>query len=91
MAGIEEEMANSLCGLLGMKKKVVPVRYLRVPLISTRLRARDCEDIKNRLLRKVQCWTAKALSYAGRIQLAISVLHSIRSYWETIFILPILC
>lgn len=46
MAGIEEEMANSVCGLLGMEKKVVPVRYLGVPLISTRLRVRDCEDIR---------------------------------------------
>ena len=73
---------------IGMGIHNLPVRYLGVPLISTRLKARDCEDIKKKILHRVQCWTAKALSYAGRVQLIIAVLHSIQGYWSSIFLLP---
>lgn len=30
----------------------------------------------------------KALSYSGRLQLAVAVLYSIQAYWANIFILP---
>lgn len=49
---------------------------------------RDCEEIKKKILNRVQCWTTRALSYAGRIQLIISMLHSVQAYWNNIFILP---
>lgn len=75
--GVNVERAYELCGVLGMKKRDLPVRYLRVPLISTRLKDRDCEAIKGKILKRVQSWASKAPSYAGRVQLAINVLHSI--------------
>lgn len=39
--GVNAERAHELCGVLGMKKRDLPVRYLRVPLISTRLKVID--------------------------------------------------
>ena len=71
-----------------METKELPVRYIGLPLISTRLKSRDCEDIKRRIVARVQSWTATALSYGGRIQLVISVLRSVQAYWSSIFILP---
>ena len=73
---------------MAMDLKDLPVRYLGVPLISTKLKAVDCECIKDRMLKRVSSWTSKKLSYAGRIQLVVSVLHGIQAYWSSIFILP---
>ena len=86
--GVNEDTKGVLCDLMGMEAKDFPVRYLGVPLISTRLQVRDCECIKERMLSKIQHWSSKFLSYAGRLQLVISVLHSIQTYWCTVFILP---
>ena len=57
-------------------------------MISSRLRVRDCEYIKQKMLGRIQSWTTKSLSYAGRVQLAISVMHGIHTYWASIFIIP---
>ena len=65
----------------------LPVRYLGVPLISTRLKATDCESIKDRMLKRVISWISKKLSYAGRVQLVVPNLHGIQAYWSSIFIL----
>ena len=74
LSGVSEEEKSRLSVYMGMEVQDFPVRYLGVPLISTRLKARDCESIKLRILNKIHCWTSKVLSYAGRIQLAVSVL-----------------
>ena len=88
VTGVNEEFKADLVQCIGMESRELPVKYLGVPLISTRLKVRDCEEIKKKILNRVQCWTAGALSYAGRIQLIISVLHSVQAYWSSIFILP---
>lgn len=74
--------------MMDMITKDFPVRYLGVPLISTRLRACDCEYIKQKILCQIQSWTNIALSSAGRIQLAISMLHGLQAYWACVFVLP---
>lgn len=45
-----------------------------LPLITTRLLARECESIKNKILSRVKRWASRALGYAARVQLSISVL-----------------
>lgn len=57
-------------------------------MISIKRKDRDCEEIKRKILQKIQSWTAKTLGCAGRVQLVISFLHNIQAYWCTIFILP---
>ena len=88
VSSVSEDLKNDLVQCSGMAVKELPVKYLGVPLISTRLRVRVCEEIKKKMLMRVQSWTAKALSYAGRVQLVVAVLHSIQAYWCTIFVLP---
>ena len=81
MAGVSSGVQTNICNLMGMEMKVLPVKYLGVPLISSRLRYDDCVVLKERILRRVTSWHAKVLSYAGgRVQLIISVLASIQSY-----------
>lgn len=71
---------------MGIDSRELPsVKYLRVPLISIKLKVRDCEGIKQKILSRIQSWTSKSLSYAGRVHLAIFVLQGIRAYWTSIF------
>jgi hypothetical protein len=77
-----------LLGDLRMNEGHFPVRYLGVPLISTRLSAPDCMALLDRITSRIDSWIAKNLSYAGRLQLLSSVLYSLQVYWTGIFILP---
>ena len=66
----------------------LPVRYLGVPLISSRLLYRDCKVLVEKLESRVNDWRNKFLSLAGRLQLIRSVLSSMHIYWASVFILP---
>nr|XP_043611664.1 uncharacterized protein LOC122583311 [Erigeron canadensis] len=66
----------------------LPVKYLGVPLVSTRLIYQDCKELVDRIERRVSDWKNKFLSFAGRLQLTQSVLSSMHVYWSTVFILP---
>lgn len=66
----------------------LPVKYLGVLSISTKLRYSDCLALKDRMLKRVLSWSNKLLSYGGRSQLISSVLFSIQVYWSSIFIIP---
>lgn len=66
-----------------------PYKDLGVPLISSRLNHLDCIVLKDhRILNRVQIWHSKFLSYAGRLQLIMSVLASLHASWSRIFVLP---
>ena len=77
------------CAELGFKEGTLPVRYLGVPLISSRLSARDCEVLIAKITTRISGWRVRTLSYAGRLQLVVSVLSSIHAYWASVFIIPL--
>ena len=64
------------------------MKYLGVPLISTRLSHCDCQPLLEKIMAKIQSWTSRALSYAGRLQLIGYMLYSIQLYWCSMFIIP---
>ncbi|GKC86271.1 hypothetical protein Tco_1141988 [Tanacetum coccineum] len=66
----------------------LPVKYLGVPLISSRLIYRDCKELIEKVQHRVQDWKNKFLSAAGRLQLIQSVISSLHVYWALVFILP---
>nr|XP_043629979.1 uncharacterized protein LOC122601279 [Erigeron canadensis] len=67
----------------------LPIRYLGVPLISSRLVYKDCKVLLERMQAMITHWKNKSLSFAGRLQLINSFLCSMHIYWASIFILPI--
>lgn len=85
---VSNEDATVLSRIMGMEIKQLPVNYLGLPLISSRLKASDCESIKQKLVARNTSWTSRALGYAGRVQLAISALQGIHAYWTSIFVVP---
>lgn len=74
--------------ILDIPEAELPVRYLGVPLISTKLTYADCVVLKDRMLRRIQSWSNKLLSFGSRAQLISFVLFSSQVYWASIFILP---
>ncbi|KAK1347352.1 hypothetical protein POM88_055042 [Heracleum sosnowskyi] len=63
--------------------------YLGVPLVTTRLWHADCLPLIDQVKRQIQAWQNNWLTYAGRMQLALSVLMSMQVYWSSVFILPV--
>ncbi|GKD95055.1 hypothetical protein Tco_1374892 [Tanacetum coccineum] len=66
----------------------LPVKYLRVPLLSSRLLNRDCKILVEKVKNRIEDWKNKSLSFAGRLQLCKSVISSMQVYWASVIILP---
>ncbi|XP_056842893.1 uncharacterized protein LOC130495512 [Raphanus sativus] len=69
----------------------LPVRYLGVPLLTKRMTSSDYSPLVNRIRKRITSWTARQLSFAGRLQLIGSVIHSITNFWMAVYRLPKQC
>nr|XP_043619780.1 uncharacterized protein LOC122591584 [Erigeron canadensis] len=78
----------SILNVLPFVEGRLPVKYLGVPLVSTRLTYQDCIVLVERVRNRVLDWKNKFLSFAGRLQIVQSVLSSMHVYWASVFILP---
>lgn len=72
----------------GIPHGVIPVKFLGVPLISTKLSVNDCMPLIEKLTSRIYNWTNILLSLVGRVQLIKAVLFAIQSYWTNHFLLP---
>lgn len=66
----------------------LPIYYLGLPLISGTLKAQHCNLLISKFTRKINLWTCKFISQAGRIQLIRSVLFGILGFWIMYIFLP---
>ena len=82
--GLREEMMT----VLGFQEGVLPMKYLGVPLISSRLTISDCRPLLLKIDKRIAGWEGISLSYAGRVQIIKSVLMALSLYWASAFILP---
>lgn len=87
-SGCEHSLRSDILGITQFQEGHLPVRYLGVPLITTRLKATDCNILVTKITNRIKFWTDKALSYAGRAQLISTILFSMQVYWSSLFILP---
>ncbi|GJZ05760.1 hypothetical protein Tco_0539553 [Tanacetum coccineum] len=67
----------------------LPVKYLGVPLISSRLLNKDCKILVERVKNRIGDWKNKSLSFVGRLQLCKSVISSMHVYWASVLMIPI--
>ncbi|KAL0455435.1 UNVERIFIED_CONTAM: Retrovirus-related Pol polyprotein from type-2 retrotransposable element R2DM [Sesamum latifolium] len=58
-----------LLTILGSQEGVLPVRYLGLPLISSRLTVADCRPLLAKVDERLQGWVRLQLSFAARVQL----------------------
>nr|GEU79023.1 hypothetical protein [Tanacetum cinerariifolium] len=76
-----------MLSILSFEEGKLPVKYLGVPLVLSRLLYRDCFELMEKVKRRICDWKNKSLSLAGRAQLIRSVLGSMHLYWASVFIL----
>lgn len=86
---VTDNVKQQIINTLQFGEGELPVRYLGVPLISSRLGHSDCSLIIERLDAKINDWKSKMLSFAGRLQLIKSVLSAMHVYWASVFNLPV--
>ncbi|KAL2240813.1 UNVERIFIED_CONTAM: Transposon TX1 uncharacterized protein [Sesamum indicum] len=83
-----QALREEMLALLGFQEGVLPMRYLGLPLISSRLTIADCRPLLLKIDKRIAGWEGTTISYAGRVQIIKSVLISLSIYWTSAFILP---
>ncbi|KAL0284499.1 UNVERIFIED_CONTAM: Retrovirus-related Pol polyprotein from type-2 retrotransposable element R2DM [Sesamum radiatum] len=81
-------LRDALLATLDFQEGHLPLRYLGLPLLASRLTIADCQPILRKIDDRIKGWEGIMLSFAGRVQLIKSVLSALQVYWAMAFILP---
>ena len=85
---VSTEVKNYALNQSGFTEGNLPITYLGLPLTSRNLNARDCMPLIHKICKRVDLWTCKFLSQAGRLQLIKSILFGIQGFWVRFLFLP---
>lgn len=91
MAGISEEERSRILMNFPFAVGELHVCYLGLPLMTQAMGMHDYLPLIEKLQGKINIWTSRFFSYAGRPQLIKSVLMSIVNFWTAVFRLPGKC
>ncbi|KAL2237391.1 UNVERIFIED_CONTAM: hypothetical protein Sindi_0930800, partial [Sesamum indicum] len=83
-----QPLKTTILSILGFQEGELPVTYLRLPLIASRLSIFECNPLLIKIDKRLQGWASIQLSFAVRGQVIKSVLISLQIYWAMAFILP---
>lgn len=87
-SGLSEEETTSIVSITGIPVGSLPIRYLGLPLNSRKLSTANCEPLLQQVRSKINSWTSKYLSFAGRQVLLSTVIAGITNFWCAAFVLP---
>ncbi|KAG2292653.1 hypothetical protein Bca52824_039322 [Brassica carinata] len=90
-AGLNTLETSALVNSTGISQGSLPMRYLGLPLSTKKLSLLNCEPLLQKIKAKINIWTAKYLSFAGRLQMISSVISGIINFWCAAFVLPVEC
>ncbi|CAA7058378.1 unnamed protein product [Microthlaspi erraticum] len=91
LVGNKPVLTQQLASLFGLVHGSLPVRYLVLPLMPHKLRPQDYQPLIDKVRSRICSWTARQLSFAGRLQLIQSVIYSTINFWSAAFPLPKRC
>ncbi|KAL2252768.1 UNVERIFIED_CONTAM: hypothetical protein Sindi_0071500, partial [Sesamum indicum] len=83
-----QEVKDQMLEILGFQEGHLPMRYLGLPLIFSRLSISDCQPLILKIDVRITGCKGISLSYAGRVRIIKSVLSALSLYWASAFILP---
>jgi hypothetical protein len=66
-AAVPIALQDQILSILQFRVWKLPVRYLGMPLIAGRLSYSDCIPLIEKITAKINSWTARHLSFAGRL------------------------
>jgi hypothetical protein len=85
---VHQGVKNVITNILGVQAVLGTGKYLGLPSMVGRSKKATFNFIKDRVWRKINSWSSKSLSKAGREVLIKSVLQAIPSYVMSIFLIP---
>ncbi|KAL1194824.1 putative ribonuclease H protein [Cardamine amara subsp. amara] len=91
LAGVTNHVQQELMNHFPFAMGQLPVRYLGLPLVTKRLTSADYSPLLEQIRKRIGSWTARYLTFAGRLNLISSVLWSIVNFWLAAFRLPKSC
>ncbi|KAL0295157.1 UNVERIFIED_CONTAM: hypothetical protein Sradi_6849400 [Sesamum radiatum] len=83
-----QSVRYEIVNIMGFQEGSLPIRYLGVPLVSTKLSIADCRPLLQKIDARLAGWSHLNLSFAGRTQLLRSVMSAMHAYWASVFLLP---
>ncbi|RHN81910.1 hypothetical protein MtrunA17_Chr1g0204171 [Medicago truncatula] len=83
-----DDLKNLIATTLGVRQVLGTCKYLGLPSMIGHSKHATFKFVKDRIWNKINSWSSRCLSQAGREVLIKSVLQSIPSYVMSIFLLP---
>ncbi|XP_077253652.1 uncharacterized protein LOC143892704 [Tasmannia lanceolata] len=74
--GCSDHVKEHVYAILNISEGVLPIKYLGLPLVTTRLSANDCQPLLSKIRNMIVLWSNRNLARAGRLELIKSVLGS---------------
>lgn len=87
-SGLSAPEISAIQASTGMPCGALPMRYLGVPLCTKKVNLQNCEPLLQQIKKRFSSWSAKALSFAGRLLLIKTVIAGVSTFWCSTFILP---
>ncbi|GJT77535.1 ribonuclease H-like domain-containing protein [Tanacetum coccineum] len=78
----------AILNIMPFSEGELPIKYLGVPLISSRLLNKDCKVLVEKAKNRIGDWKNKSLSFAGRLQLCKPIISSMHIYWASVLAIP---
>ena len=66
-SGLSSTTNQQLINLIGYTVGYLPIRYLGIPIISTKLCLRDCSSLVDKVSSRLSSWLNRGLFYAGAL------------------------
>jgi hypothetical protein len=79
---------RNLANILGFELKMLPTKYLGIPLTDKACKMQMWEGVIKKMQEKVKNWTYRALNLEGRLTLTKEVLQAIMAYMISVFPAP---
>lgn len=70
-----------ILNILKFQQSDLPVTYLGLPLSNNQIKERDCAKLYQTIQNKINNWSSKMLSTAGRVELVHTVITAVIMYW----------
>lgn len=87
-SNLDASRKDSLVHLLQIQPASGSGKYLRLPLEIPRSRRQACQEIAEKMDRRLAGWMARSLSQAGRTVPLQSVAMALPSYYMSVYLLP---
>ncbi|XP_048608259.1 uncharacterized protein LOC125584206 [Brassica napus] len=87
-SGVPDDIIQRFQARFGLSQASLPIRYLGLPLSSKKLSLKYYDPLLLQIKKKVESWTSRTLSMAGRLTLISSVIAGITRFWMSAFLLP---